>query len=272
MPSTSTTTAAGTDVTSSDITSTAEALAALGVTESSLSADQRTFLDDNGYLVLRDHMGPELLEEFRARTDELLESEGVTAGHETPQGGGVAGLADLLNKGEIFTRCYSDPVVLAAARLVIGEEFRVNSLNYRASLPGKGHQGLHPDWPGPVEPGDFHIMNSMWCLDDFTADNGATRAVPGSHRSGKVPGDEMADTLDEHPRQIHLTAPAGSVVIFNAHLWHGGTLNSTTARRRGMTMSFVLRNEPQQLDQREYVRKAVYDKLSFAQRYLLDVL
>jgi len=62
------------------------------------------------------------------------------------------------------------------------------------------------------------------------------------------------------------------VVIFNAHLWHGGTLNSTTARRRGMTMSFVLRDEPQQLDQRAYVRKAVYDKLSQAQRYLLDVV
>ena len=258
--------------TSTSITSTAEALAALGVTDSTLSEDQRAFLEENGYLVLRDHMGAELLEEFRVRTDELLESEGVTAGHETPQGGGVAGLADLLNKGEVFTRCYSDPAVLAAARLVLGEEFRVNSLNYRASLPGKGHQGLHPDWPGPVEPGDFHIMNSMWCLDDFTAENGATRAVPGSHRSGRVPADEMADTLETHPRQIHLTAPAGSVVIFNAHLWHGGTLNSTTARRRGMTMSFVLRDEPQQLDQRAYVRKAVYDKLSQAQRYLLDVV
>jgi ectoine hydroxylase-related dioxygenase (phytanoyl-CoA dioxygenase family) len=258
--------------TSPDVTSTAEALAALGVTDTTLTDDQRTFLDENGYLVLRDHMGAELLEEFRSRTDELLESEGATAGHETPQGGGVAALADLLNKGEAFVRCYSDPVVLAAARLVLGEEFRVNSLNYRASLPGQGHQGLHPDWAEPVEPGDFHIMNSMWCLDDFTADNGATRAVPGSHRSGKVPGDEMADTLGEHPRQIHLTAPAGSVIIFNAHLWHGGTLNSTDARRRGMTMSFVRRDEAQQLDQRAYVRKAVYDKLSPAQRYLLDVL
>ncbi len=266
MSSTSTTTSPGTGV-----TSTAEALAALGVTASSLSAEQRSFLDENGYLVLRNHMGAELLEAFRARTDELLESEGATSGHETPQGGGVAALADLLNKGEVFTRCYSDPAVLAAARLVLGEEFRVNSLNYRASLPGKGHQGLHPDWAGPVEPGEFHIMNSMWCLDDFIADNGATRAVPGSHRSGTVPSDEMTDTLDAHPRQIHLTAPAGSVVIFNAHLWHGGTLNSTTARRRGMTMSFVLRDEPQQLDQRAYVRKSVYDKLSPAQRYLLDV-
>lgn len=267
MSSTSTTASAGTG-----ITSTAEALAALGVTDSTLTQDQRSFLDENGYLVLRDHISPELLEEFRTRTDELLAAEGSTAGHETPQGGGVAALADLLNKGDVFTRCYSDPVVLAAARLVLGEEFRVNSLNYRASLPGKGHQGLHADWAGPVEPGAFHILNSMWCLDDFTAANGATRAVPGSHRSGRSPADEMADTLDEHPRQIHLAAPAGSVVIFNAHLWHGGTLNSTTARRRGMTMSFVLRNEPQQLDQRAYVRKSVYDKLSPAQRYLLDVV
>lgn len=270
MSSTSTSSSAPTS-TGTDVTSTDEALVALGVTDSSLSADQRSFLDEFGYLLLSDHMGAELLAAFRTCTDELLEAEGLTAGHETPQGDGVAALADLLNKGEIFARCYSDPAVLAAARLVLGAEFRVNSLNYRASLPGKGHQGLHADWAAPVAPGEFHIMNSMWCLDDFTADNGATRAVPGSHRSGKVPSEEMADTLDAHPRQIHLTAPAGSVVIFNAHLWHGGTLNSTSARRRGMTMSFVLRNEPQQLDQRAYVRKSVYDKLSSAQRYLLDV-
>ncbi len=271
MASLPTTTAAAGAPGSGEITSTVEAIAALGVTDETLAPDQQEFLRAFGYLILPGHMGDELLEAFRARTDELLEAEGATAGHETPQGGGVAALADLLNKGEIFTRCYTDPTVLACARLVLGEEFRVNSLNYRASLPGQGHQGLHPDWAGPVEPGDFHILNSMWCLDDFTAENGATRAVPGRHLSGRVPADEMADVLDDHPEQIHLTAPAGSVVVFNSHLWHGGTLNRTGQRRRGMTMSFCRRDEPQQLDQRAYVRKVVYDALSPAARYLLDV-
>lgn len=253
------------------ISNTDDALAELGVTATSLTPAQREQLDRDGFVPLVGLMSDELLEAFRARTDELLDLEGASAGHETPQGGGVAALADLLNKGKIFDRCYTAPPVLAAARQVLGPEFRVNSLNYRASLPGQGHQGLHGDWAGAVPDGEFHILNSMWCLDDFTAENGATRAVPGSHRSGRSPQDDLDDPTDDHPDQLHLTAPAGSVIIFNAHVWHGGTLNRTDRRRRGMTMSFCRRDEPQQLDQREHVRKAVYDRISSAQRHLLDV-
>lgn len=254
-----------------EVHSTAEALEQLGVDDDSLNPQQREQLDEDGYLILVHHMPDDVLEAFRARTDELLEKEGAGAGHEVPQGGGVAALADLLNKGQIFERCYTDPTVLAAARQVLGGEFRVNSLNYRAALPGLGHQGLHGDWQGPVVPGDYHILNSMWCLDDFTEENGATRIVPGSHRSGRWPTDDLKDATDDHPDQIIATAPAGSVIIFNAHVWHGGTLNRTNERRRGMTMSFCRRDEPQQLNQKEYIRKAVYDRISPAQRYLLDV-
>lgn len=246
-------------------------LAELGVAPDTLSGEQREQLDRDGFLPLPNHMPPGLLEELRARTDELLELEGESAGHETPQGGGVAALTDLLNKGEVFDRVFQDPVVLAAALHVLGPDFRVYSLNYRATLPGHGHQGLHGDWKSAVAPGDFHVLNSMWCLDEFTVENGATRAVPGSHRSGRAPSDDMADPKDAHPDQVSLTAPAGSVIIFNSHVWHGATHNSTQRRRRGMTMSYGRREDPQQLDQKAYIRKAVYDRLTPAARYLMDV-
>ena len=248
-----------------------EWLADLGVGSDTLSQDQRAQLDRDGFLPLYRHMPPGLLEELRARTDELLELEGASAGHETPQGAGVAALTDLLNKGEVFDRVFQDPVVLAAVFHVLGENMRVYSLNYRATLPHQGHQGLHGDWKGAVAPGDFYIINSMWCLDDFTPENGATRAVPGSHMSGKWPTDDLDDAKDTHPDQVLLTAPAGSVIIFNSHVWHGATHNSTEQPRRGMTMSYGRRDIPQQLDQRAYIRKVVYDRLSPAGRYLMDV-
>lgn len=245
-------------------------LAELGVTQNQLNPEQRRQLDEDGFLVLPHHMTDELLQAFRHRTDELLRIEGAGAGHETPQSGGVAALANLLNKGEVFDRCFTDPTVLAAAVQVLGPEFKVNSLNYRAAPPGQGHQGLHADWPNPIGSDDFHLMNSMWCLDDFSRDNGATRAVPGSHRWGKLPRDVMDPTAD-HPDQISLTAPAGSVIIFNGHLWHGGTLNTTDRPRRGMTMSYCRRDDSQQLNQSEHILKTVYDRLSPAARYLMDV-
>ena len=71
------------------------------------------------------------------------------------------------------------------------------------------------DRGGPVEPGDYQVCNSIWLLDDFTASNGATRVVPGSHRARTVPRLALADPAAEHPDQVLVTGPAGTVVVFN---------------------------------------------------------
>ncbi len=60
-------------------------------------------------------------------------------------------------------------------------------------------------------------------LDDFTADNGATRVVPGSHLTGRSASDVMADRRGSRPGQVLQLAPARTVVVFNSHLWHGAT-------------------------------------------------
>ena len=72
----------------------------------------------------------------------------------------------------------------------------------------------------------------MWMLTDFTEDNGPTRVVPRSHRSGKHPQDVMEAPEEAHPDEIKLIGAAGTVVVFNSHLWHGATLNPaiTTAQ------------------------------------------
>ena len=83
--------------------------------------------------------------------------------------------------------------MLAAIAHVLHNDLKLSSLNARAALPGEGLQRLHVDWRGGVAPGDYYVCNSIWLLDDFTAENGATRVVPGSHRSGKAPKEEMPD-------------------------------------------------------------------------------
>ena len=37
----------------------------------------------------------------------------------------------------------------------------------------------------------YWVCNTVWLLDDFTTDNGATRMVPGSHRWGTRPQDVL---------------------------------------------------------------------------------
>jgi ectoine hydroxylase-related dioxygenase (phytanoyl-CoA dioxygenase family) len=62
-------------------------------------------------------------------------------------------------------------------------------------------------------------------LDDFTLENGALRVVPGSHRWKRLPQDALSDPLAPHDGEVLVTAPAGTVVVMNAHAWHGGTEN-----------------------------------------------
>ena len=144
-------------------------------------------------------------------------------------------------------------------------------MNSRIALPGYGLQDLHVDWDRAVEPGDYFICNSIWALVEFTERSGATRVVPGSHRSGRVPSEVMANLLDTHPDQIQLLAPAGTVVVFNSHLWHGGTHNFSHLRRWALHSAFVRRDQEQQNDQRKLIRPEMHARLGAAARCILDV-
>jgi ectoine hydroxylase-related dioxygenase (phytanoyl-CoA dioxygenase family) len=117
----------------------------------------------------------------------------------------------------------------------------------------------------------FQVCNSIWLLDDFTSDNGATRVVPGTHRSGQSPSDVLDDPGAAHPDQQLLLAPAGTVVIFNSHLWHGGTTNHTDRPRRAVHSYFTRRHQTQQLDQRAYVREETRRRMTPAVRHIVDV-
>ncbi|MET9317284.1 phytanoyl-CoA dioxygenase family protein [Kribbella sp. NPDC003505] len=246
------------------------ALRELGVTDDVLTQDEKDQLDRDGYLPLEGILTADEVAAINERLAELTAAEGDRAGLEVHQEKGTDRLADLVNKDARFAVCFSHPRVLAAMRHVLGE-FRLSSLNSRAALPGEGHQALHADSGHPVEPGAYEVCNSIWLLDDFTPENGATRVVPGSHRRGTMPADEMPDPAAAHPDQIQLTGRAGTVVVFNSHLWHGGTKNHTDKPRRALHSYFALRHLPQQLDQQAYLRVNTYNHLTPAQHYILDV-
>jgi len=54
----------------------------------------------------------------------------------------------------------------------------------------------------------------MWCLDDFTDANGATRIVPGSHKLQRSPNTPKSTTASPSRR------PRGSAIVFHGGLWH----------------------------------------------------
>ena len=235
-----------------------------------LSQPERETLDRDGFLPLPGIIPAELLDPLRDRLAELQAEEGDKAGLEVHQEAGTDRLSDLVNKGAIFEICFTHPRVLGAMSYVL-EDFTLSSLNARAALPGQGAQGLHADWSSGVEPGAYQVCNSIWLLDDFTPQNGATRVVPGSHRSRMTPKEGMQDPAQQHPEEIQLLGTAGTVVIFNSHLWHGGTLNRSDKPRRALHSYFCRRGLPQQLDQPKYIRPETRERLSPAAQYILGV-
>ncbi len=245
----------------------------------SLTNDEKDFLERQGYLNLGILLDPQQLSEIRTMIDQLLRKEGEMAGAELfdsphilhPKEVGADRLADLVNKGRVFDQFYTHPKVLAAIDFVLGGSYKLSSLNYRSAKPGDGLQKLHVDWHQVVEPGSFKVCNSIWLLDDFSQENGATRLVPGTHLSGKLPQDEMDDPLATHPDEIYVEAPAGSVIIFNSHTWHGGTNNRTDQPRRAIHSYFCRRDQPQQLDQAKFITSETRARIGKQGCYILDV-
>jgi ectoine hydroxylase-related dioxygenase (phytanoyl-CoA dioxygenase family) len=246
------------------------ALRELGAGEGTLSEDECATLDRDGFLAIPGVLTADHLEGLRTRLDELVATEGARAGSEFGQEVGTTRFSDLINKGEVFDICYTHPKVLAAVAHVLGDDVKLSSLNARASHPGAGAQGLHADWSGPVADGDFQVCNSIWLIDDFTEDNGATRVVPGSHRFGRLPSEEEGGPDGRHPQEQLVLGAAGTVVVFNSHLWHGGTLNRTDVPRRALHSYFTRRSLPQQLDQAAYLRVRTADRLPAAARVVID--
>jgi hypothetical protein len=243
-----------------------------------LSDQQRADLDELGYIALPGHMDEQWRPDVAATFDRLVEPHAATAdgsGLNSLSVGGVEkGAPRLWNcviKGEIFDRGYTDPTVLAAASHVIGRPFKLHSYNARDVLKGEGHQDLHADIERSRADEPFSSINTLWLLDDFTADNGATRLVPRSHKRWGALHSHVDDLQATHPDEVLVTAPAGTLVVFNSHIWHGGTRNHVGSRRRVLHISFVARELPQQVEQRSEMTTETAARLTPLMKYLLDV-
>ena len=113
-------------------------------------------------------------------------------------------------------------------------------LNVSAALeigPGARDQILHREedlFPYFPVPRPNLILASMWAISDFTADNGGTQLVPGSHRWS-------ADRVAEPSEIVRAEMPAGSVLFWLGGTLHGGGANVTDDDwRYGIVLTYTL--------------------------------
>src|SRR5579859_4284387 len=140
-----------------------DALERLGVRPDTLTQQERDQLDHQGFLALSGILTPDQLGSLRVRLDELLEAEGDKAGTEFRQEPGTERLSDLVNKGAVFDICFTHPRVLAGIAQVLRADFKLSSLNYRAALPGQGHQALHTTGVSQCPLASFEYVTRSGC-------------------------------------------------------------------------------------------------------------
>jgi ectoine hydroxylase-related dioxygenase (phytanoyl-CoA dioxygenase family) len=231
---------------------------------------ERLQLDVQGFVVLEDCMGADLLRALRERIHELFDAEGERAGQEFRTEANAHRLANLVAKGEVFGRAIVLPRVLDCVRSVLGPQIKLSSLNARSADPdGDVPQPLHVDMSAIPDERGYWVCNTVWMLDDFTPENGATRVIPGSHNWGRRPNEVLDDLLAPHPDEVLVLGRAGSIAVMNAHAWHGGTVNRSSAPRLAMHAFYCRSDKPQQQYQKQMLPQDVQDRLSPELREML---
>lgn len=212
-----------------------------------LSTITETLLE-HGAVLVEDLLDPDLLARFNADLDEHL-----TESAQGPERGfvndGVAAffgdrtehLAGLAAKSPVFaTEVLTHPIYRAVCDAVLLPNCAAYQLNLAHVLnrgPGGTPQPLHRDeevWVQVPTPRPHIQLASVVALRDFTADNGATRVVPGSHLWDR---DRKATDAEAVPAVMK----AGSGIIYLGSTVHAAGANTTVDQwRRGMHISYCV--------------------------------
>jgi ectoine hydroxylase-related dioxygenase (phytanoyl-CoA dioxygenase family) len=197
-----------------------------------LAADLANYHRD-GYVVLTRAVGTDTLDAIRTDLAPFLD-ESKRLGRNDFEGFRTNRVYALLAKAPSVALLVEHPWVLTLLDRLLQASYLL-SANLAINLwPGETAQQLHYDdgfYPIP-RPRPAISVSTVWAIDDFTTENGATEIIPGSHRWG-----DESPTEDD-PRLVPVEMPAGSVVVFAGTLWHRGGANRTDAPRLAITPQY----------------------------------
>ena len=213
-----------------------------------LTTSEKEHLDEQGFLLLESLIPLDTTVQLRKRSLALAEAEKeIGKSHTYLANDSAQRVWNLINKGEIFEEAIQHPKVLAAMAYLLGADCTLSSFTVNVLYAGAPDAGLHIDYPLSAlptpRPSFPMVANSVYFLDDFTLENGATSCVPGSHRRLEALPESGVEYVDE----VQICGPRGSVLIVNGAIWHGSSENRTKNPRVGL-LGFFCRSilKPQQ--------------------------
>jgi ectoine hydroxylase-related dioxygenase (phytanoyl-CoA dioxygenase family) len=233
--------------------------------ESELPPDAARQLGNLGFVILP---GP-VIPGGSARLSEAYDRAVSTADPEDVSIRSSTRVHDFVNRGPEFDGIYVYGPLLAACRRIIGGPFKLSTMLARTLEPGAPAQPLHVDVQREAD--GWPLVGFILMVDEFHAENGATRFVPCSHWLPQEPGEPRKDTADACEGEVLACGPPGSIILFNGSVWHGHSANRSAGRRRSIQGAFIPREARPAIDQASRIRPETLQRIGDLARYVLDV-
>lgn len=205
----------------------------------------RETYDTDGYIVLEGLLSDAELREIRVELARLLDQG--PSGRNDFEGKRTRRVYTLVGRGRVFERLVEHPAILAIADALLMPNYLLTASQAIAIAPGETPQPAHTDdsfYPIP-RPRPAISVSTIWAIDDFTEQNGATEVIAQSHRWNDdelvnmyVGDDSVTLAAQYRPHLRQLVMPAGSCAVFAGTLVHRGGQNRSSDVRTAISNQY----------------------------------
>lgn len=205
-------------------------------------------LADQGFVCLEGLLTSDLLLEVRRGLTPFLDQG--RQGRNDFEGTSTNRVYTLVARGKIFEDLVLHPYVLRIMDQLLQPNYLLTASQAIRINPGESAQPMHTDdafcpLPRPRPPVS---ISTMWTIDDYTVENGATEFIAGSHKwdqetladAYRAPGDFASERIKQNvlDKARAAVAPAGSCVVFLGTTLHRGGANRSETPRLGISNQY----------------------------------
>jgi ectoine hydroxylase-related dioxygenase (phytanoyl-CoA dioxygenase family) len=201
------------------------------VAETSIQADL-DHLHQQGYVVIPSLLSRGQIGRIKAELAPYL--RGTLRGRNDFEGFETERVYALLAKAPVIAELVEHPRILPMLDRLLAPNYLLSANLAIQLYPGETRQPLHFDdgFYKVPRPRRAYGVSTIWAIDEFTTDNGATEIIAGSHLWG------AERPAEDDPRIESVIMPAGSVIVFMGTLWHRGGANQSAAPRLAITPQY----------------------------------
>jgi ectoine hydroxylase-related dioxygenase (phytanoyl-CoA dioxygenase family) len=201
-----------------------------------------------GFTIVKDALSAKELTEARTKLDAIYAELAAEYGEDN--------LDNINEKNFIRTPFKSDDFFLHKVALntqvtdivnrILGDYYILHLQNAILNKPNEAHH--QSSWHRDLPYQNFVIskplaIGALFCIDEFTLENGCTFAVPFTHKVEMIPSKQYIDA-----NKLPLVAPAGSVIVFDSMLFHQAGYNQSQNMRRAINNVYITPILKQQID------------------------